>query len=341
MGVRCARAWIVALAAAALLACGGSETEEDPRPICYGTHEVPDSGLVPNLSSEDWINLVVRGYREGQTSTQDCVGNPITWHETDDECDVHEPDDERDPEASELNEERVFVGRSDSVMRRPVWVVTHEFEDGDGFGPVAMTERTAQGVAVRAMGTLRMPIERARLRLRETGGQHILVADGERCPDEDEDGEETPPPAAGGGDEEGEEDSEPTCLRYARLMPVVGDRIMNPEIRTRDGERCLSPAQVYLSREETVGLENGWERTFRLAASMEFRAGAVILHEQVTIEDSDPRDPGRPARLFRTTDADRIIYVRRGGARTSNGISLFERALRAHGSTQLPIAESE
>ena len=227
------------------------------------------------------------------------------------------------------------MGRSSTVARKPVWVVTHRFADGDGFGPVALTERGPEGVAVRAIGTLRMPLERARLRLRESDGHEFVVADGERCPPEDEDGGDGDPDVAD-GDHPDEE--EPTCIRYARILPVLGDQLVTSEVRNRGGE-CLGPNQVWLSRERTVGLENGWERTFRLAASMEFRGGAIIVHEQVTAEDSDPRDPGRPARLFRTTDSDRVITVTRGGMRSS-GLPLFERAIRAHGSTQLPIAES-
>lgn len=320
-------------------ACGGSDTPEEPRPVCYASHPVPDGGMVRNLRAEEWADLAVRGYREGAESTQDCVGNPVQWRRTDTECDVHEPDDEAAPQAVPLNEESVIVGRSDTVARKPVWVVTHHFEDGDGFGPVMLTQRNAEGVAVMAIGTLRLPLQRARLRLRESGGQQFIVADGERCPEEDEDGDDEAPPAnVADGEETGEEASEPTCLRYARILPLVGDQLMSPEVRNQAGH-CLGPAQVYLARETTVGLQNGWERTFRLAASMEYRAGAVVVHEQITAEDSDPRDPGRPARLFRTTDADRVMHMRRGGMR-SEGIPLFERAVRAHGSTQLPIAES-
>ena len=322
----------------AFVACGGGgETQEDPPPVCYLSHPVPDGGMVRNLDAEEWASLVVRNFNEGTQSQQDCVGNVIQWRPTDTACAVHEDEDEAAPTAQPLTEESVIVGRSDEPMVKPVWVITHRFEDGDGFGPVVITQRTAEGVAVRALGTLRMPVDRARLRLRETGGQQVLVADGERCPAEDEDGDDTASPAGGG--EEGAQDEEPVCLRYARLMPVVGDRIMTPELRSREGQ-CLGPAQVYLSRKETVALENGWERTFELAASMEYRAGAVLIHEQVTATDRDPRDPGRPGRLFRTTDGDRVVYMRRGGMQSA-GTPLFDRALRADGSTQLPIAEAE
>lgn len=319
-------------------ACGGGQTTEDPPPVCYASHPLPDGGMVRNLRSEEWADLVVRSYREGQQSTQDCVGNNITWRATDRACDVHEPDDEPAPTAVEITSESVIVGRSDSAMRRPVWVITHHFQDGDGFGPVVVTDRTEDGVAVRAMGTLRMPLERARLRLRTTGGQEIVVADGERCPPEDEESDEDATPA--NAQQEGEPEEEPTCIRYARLMPVVGDQIMQPELRDREGH-CIGPAQVWLQREGTRALENGWERTFKLAASMEYRGGAVIIHEQVTAEDSDPRDPGRPARLFRTSDADRVIYLRERGGMRTDGLPLFERAIRADGSTQLPIAETQ
>lgn len=328
---------MTAFALFVVAACGGSDTPEDPPPVCYASHPVPDGGFIRNLSSEDWANLAVRGYREGQASNQNCVGDPVQWRPTDRACDVHEPDNEAPPDATPVTEESVVIGRSDSAMTRPVWVVTHRFEDGDGFGPVILTDRDAEGVAVRAIGSLRMPVERARLRLRETGGRRVVVADGERCPeaDEDEDGE----PAADVADGEQTEEREPTCLRYARILPVIGDRLDNAEVRT-EGGRCLGPAQVYLSRETTVALENGWERTFRLAASMEYRGGAVIVHEQVVVEDADPRDPGRPARLFRTSDADRVLYIGRDGIR-STGIPLFERTVLAHGSVQLPVAESQ
>lgn len=333
---------VVVFATFVAFACGGSDTPEDPPPVCYASHPVPDGGMVRNLRAEEWADLVVRGYREGGESSQNCVGDPVAWRATDDACDVHEPEDEEAPEAVALSEESVIVGRSDTVARKPVWVITHHFADGDGFGPVALTERSEQGVAVRALGTLRMPLSRARLRLRESGGQEFIVADAERCPTEadDEGGDdEDAPPANVADGEEAEGEEEPTCIRYARILPVVGDQLMSPEVRNADGERCLGPNQVWLSREQTVALENGWERTFRLAASMEFSAGAIIVHEQVTAEDSDPRDPGRPPRLFRTTDADRIVVMQRGGMRSS-GLPLFERVVRAHGSTHLPIAEA-
>lgn len=310
-----------------LASCGGTQTTEEPPPVCYAAHPVPDGGMVRPLNTHQWAELIVRNYRTGQASSQDCVGNDIRWRPTDRACEVREDENEPAPRAVPVTEDSVVVGRSDRVAIVPVWVITHRFEDGDGFGPVVVTERVPEGVAVRAMGTLRLPTERARLRLRETGGQQILVADGERCPSQDGDEADTD------GDE-----AEPTCLRMARLMPMVGDRLLNPEIRSPDG-RCLGPAAVQLQREYVTPIANGWERVFRLAASMEYRGGSIIVHEQVTAEDRDPRDPGRPARPFRTSDADRIIRLERGGGLLSNGLPLFERAIRAQGSTHLPISE--
>lgn len=329
---------LLALGAAAITAsCGSSQTPEDPPPVCYASHPVPDGGMIRPLNNEQWATLIVRAYNDGQTSSQDCIGNNIEWRPTDRQCDVHEAEDEPAPQAVPITEESVIVGRADSVAIKPVWVITHRFEDGDGFGPVVVTERTEEGVSVRAMGTLRLPMERARLRLRETGGKRILVADGERCPPEgeEEEGDDAAPANAGG---EGEEEAEPTCLRTSRLMPMVGDRLLSPEVRTQDGQ-CLGPSAVHLQREHVAAIANGWERVFRLAASLEYVAGTVVVHEQVTVEDRDPRDPGRPARPFRTTDSDRVIYLERGGGMRSRGIPLFERTIRAHGSTQLPIGE--
>ncbi len=331
----------IVAASFAAQACGGGQVNEDPTPVCYLSHPVPDGGGVRPLRASEWAGLIVRSYNEGQPSGQDCVGNDIQWHATDQHCSVHEDPEERAPEAVPITEESVIVGRADDIMVKPVWVITPHFEDGDGFGPVAVTERTAEGVAVRAIGTLRMPIERARLRLRETGGQQIVVADGERCPHEDEEGDDdadSAPPQNAGGDESAEDQQPPSCFRVSRLLPMVGDRLLSPEVRSDDGD-CLGPALVDLQREATMPIANGWERVFRLAASMEYLGSSIVIHEQVTAEDRDPRDPGQPARPFRTTDSDRIIVVDRGGMR-SNGIPLFERTLRAQGSTQLPIASA-
>lgn len=331
----------IVVAAFVAQACGGGQVSEDPPPVCYLQHPLPDGGAVRPLRAEEWAGLVVRSYNEGQPSSQDCVGNDISWHATDQHCSVHEDPDEPAPQAVPITEESVIVGRADDIMIKPVWVITHHFEDGDGFGPVAVTQRTEDGVAVRAIGTLRMPIERARLRLRETGGQQIVVADGERCPHEDEEGNDDPdaaPPANAGGDQAAEDEQPPTCFRVSRILPMVGDRLLSPEVHSPEGE-CLGPALVDLQREATVPIANGWERVFRLAASMEYVGGSIVVHEQVTAEDRDPRDPGRPPRPFRTTDSDRIIVVQRGGMRSS-GIPLFERTIRAHGSTQLPIASA-
>jgi hypothetical protein len=331
---------IVALSFAAQ-ACGGGQVNEDPPPVCYLSHPIPDGGGVRPLRTSEWAGLIVRSYHEGSTSSQDCIGNDIQWHATDTSCQVHEDPDEAAPQAAPITEESVIVGRADDIMIKPVWVITHHFENGDGFGPVVVTQRTAEGVAVRAMGTLRLPIERARLRLRETGGQQVLVADGERCPQAGDEGASDPdsaPPTNVGDDQAADDAQPPTCLRVSRLMPMVGDRLLNPEVRSPEGE-CLGPAEVDLSRELTVPIANGWERVFRLAASMEYVGGSIVVHEQVTAEDRDPRDPGRPPRPFRTTDSDRIIVVEHGGLRSS-GIPLFERTVRAHGSTQLPIASA-
>lgn len=330
---------VVVSATFVAFACGGSDTPEDTPPACYAHHPVPDGGMVRNLRATEWAELVVRNYREGGTSTQNCVGDEIRWVATDRACRVHEPDDEPAPQAQPLTEESVVVGRSDTVARKPVWVITHHFEDGDGFGPVMLGVRSPEGVAIRAIGTLRLPRTRARLRLRESGGQEFLVADGERCPPEDEESEDEAPPAnVADGQATGEEEREQGCMRYARILPLVGDQLMTPEVRNADGD-CLGSNQVWLQRERNIALVNGWERRFRLAGSMEFRGGAVVINEQVTIEDRDPRDPGRPARLFRTTDSQRVLLLQRGGMQSS-GLPLFERALRAHGSTQLPIGES-
>lgn len=366
---------LIALAALFVsFACGGGRTPEgadDPQPLCYYSSPLPDGGAVRPIRPNEWGALALRGYNaqaqrgSAQRATQNCRGDEIRYVGPDrNRCEIHDPEDEPAPEAVDITEESIIVGRGSGPMVKPVWVITHRFENGDGFGPIILTQRRELGVAVQAIGTLRLPTERARLRLREAGGQRLIVADGERCPPPEEEGEgDDAPPANAGGDEEEEEEEEPTCLRATRILPVVGNEILNPEVMgprrprtaqeaqairerarrgdqpTRDDWSCIGPSLIYTEREAVIGLENGWERVFTLHASMEYdTSGAIIIHEQVVMVDRDPRDPGRPPLNFRTTDHDRYYFVHRGAIR-SRGTPLLERAIRAHGSIQHPIAQ--
>ncbi|MBZ0115757.1 MAG: hypothetical protein K8H88_02095, partial [Sandaracinaceae bacterium] len=130
----------LALTAILAYACGGGQTSEDEAPLCYASHPPPDSGLIRPLRNREWAELIIRNYREGQSASQDCVGDSIQWHATPRECEVHEPDDEAPPEALELSDDSVVVGRTDRTTRKVVWVITHRFEDGDGFGPVVLAD---------------------------------------------------------------------------------------------------------------------------------------------------------------------------------------------------------
>ncbi|MBZ0117133.1 MAG: hypothetical protein K8H88_09075, partial [Sandaracinaceae bacterium] len=124
------------------------------------------------------------------------------------------------------------------------------------------------------------------------------------------------------------------------LLPRVGDRFLSPEVRDQEGH-CIGPALIHTSRERVIGLENGWQRRFKLVASLEYQGSAIVVHEQVMAEDFDPRDPGRPPLPFRTSDSDRVIFLTARGGMRSVGTPLFERATRAQGSIQLPLDEAE
>lgn len=304
---------------------------EAPRssPLCF-YRDLIEGGGWQSVSRERWTQIVLGNFRRSTRRLYNCAGETTHWEPTDQGCDVHEPRLERPPRAVPVTESSVIVGRSDRLAVKPIWVITHRFSDGDGFGPVAVVERTAEGFAVRALGNLRLPSDRARLRIHDAMRSQLVVADGERCQRRDDLGG---PPILRTEIEAGEEDAL-RCIRYAQVLQWRGDHLVPPTIN--DEERCLGPARFYLDREHRVHLANQWFRIFRLAASIEYRGSTIVVHEQVQVEDADPGNPDRPPRLFRTSEADRLIHVGRRDLR-SRDTSLLERAIRANGSLQLPI----
>ncbi|MGF1468706.1 MAG: hypothetical protein ACFCGT_21480 [Sandaracinaceae bacterium] len=213
----------------------------------------------------------------------------------------------------------VVVARADGPWRA-AWVRTHRFRNGDLLGPVGLAERTPQGVAVWAIGALRLPPWRPRLRLHRTVGRAILEVRAERC-------EARPSGDGRGGGGRG-------CARTARLLPLVDGRLDAAPLRAADGS-CLGPARIDIARERSVELASGWRRRFRLAASVEVRRGQVIITERVTAEDFDPEDPGRPPRRVRTSEDERVLTIEPGGGLRSSARPLLERVMQARGSTRV------
>jgi hypothetical protein len=172
-----------------------------------------------------------------------------------------------------------------------VWVMASHYADGTASGPVAVVEWVPNGIAVRALGSLRAEREGARLRVEAAAGQRILVAEGDACPSAD----------AG------------PCTRIVRLLPILAGRITSVPL-VGDGPEaepgahtCLGAPAFALFEQHTAKLDDGRLRRFEIVRSVRFDGGVAEVAEQVVIEDSDPTQPEAPAQQFRAAANQRPL----------------------------------
>jgi hypothetical protein len=292
-----------ALLAALLVAASGCAKGAHPwsrATLC----EAPSTGTT---EPSTWLALLLRGWdpqsRLATSPAVDCTGAQVRWDAPALLC------------ADGATARAVLPDRplgADDVVVEPlgegfrlVWVITNRYASGDGLGPVAVVEVRPSKLVVRAVGHLRANVVRPRLRLEKLGAGEVLVAEGEVCASAD--------PSS--------------CARSARVMPLEGER-WAPATVVGDGGTCVSPAFFHLGREEVEPLPSGWRRRYRLAASLAFDEKGAVLHEQVVVNDFDPKHPNTPERLFRRAEADAELRYD-GGAFVSAGPSLWARMLAA------------
>jgi len=271
------------------------------------------AGAVPTLRADAWARLLIRGYTPGvaQGNVRDCTDQPVAWREPTVRCRESAEATAPVPQRP-LTEDDVIVQRLSPSLRL-VWIIVDRFDNGEAVGPVALSEFTGDRVGVRAIGTLRTFPRRARLRLEAIGARRVLIGEGEVCTDEN---------------------NPLTCRRQARLMMLQGDRFVAEPLRTASG-RCLGPARFEFKKEYSVVVpETGWERTFELQTSLQYRAEGVQVSEQVIVSDRDRARPQVPARIFRRAAADRAIYVI-NNAFVASDPSLWNRVLRVDARTGL------
>jgi hypothetical protein len=160
-----------------------------------------------------------------------------------------------------------------------VWIMTSRFASGDALGPVALVERLPGALAVRALGPLRAPPTRTRLRLEKLAGTDVLVAEGERC---------TGAHAA-------------SCTRSARLARLEGDRFLPAPIAGSDGA-CVSPGLIDLAREDAEALPGGGRLRSTLTASLTFGPDGLRVQELLVVHQLDARQPAAPPRPVRRAE---------------------------------------
>ncbi|ATB37699.1 hypothetical protein CYFUS_003124 [Cystobacter fuscus] len=239
---------------------------------------------------DTWFTLLLHGFdaKKGVAPRPpvDCAGAPVAWEEPSaDECREAGPQPLPLPPKERLTEEDLML-ETTRANQRLVWVITRRFSNGEGLGPVALVETTPKGFVVRAMGSLRGMTQNVRMRMEHVGGTDVLVAEGDTCTQEEPQ----------------------VCRRAARILPLRNGRFFSEAVSGED-RACLGAAWFPLSREQVLELPNGWHRRFELTSTLTFGADAVSIQEQVTVSDSDPKQPAIPERLFRRAQNDRKLKV--------------------------------
>lgn len=244
---------------------------------------------------DDWFALLLHGFDREQgiasSPSVDCSGVPVLWQEPQpSECREPGPEAKALPPPARLTEEELVLDTVSANLRL-VWVVARRFSNGEGLGPVGLVERTPEGYAVLALGSLRAYPRQTKLRLEETKGTRLLIAEGEVCT------EETPP----------------VCRRMARVLPLRQERFFAEAVTSGSDGSCLGPAWFPLSREQTFVLPNGWHRKVEFTSTLAVKEEGVVLDEQVVMHNLDPRQPSMPPLLYRRAQAQRVLEVK--GAR--------------------------
>jgi hypothetical protein len=283
-------------------ACAGGQHAWSGRRLCEIEREAPGD---PEPGT--WIALLIRGFdaasARATSPAVDCTGAQVRWDAPALLCADASTAKALLPDRP-LGPDDVAVTPLDA-SHRLVWVVTNRYASGDGLGPAAVVQVKDRRLIVRAIGSLRANVLRAKLRLERMGLVEALVAEGEQCASAD--------PAS--------------CNRAARVMPIRGDRF-EPLAVTNAAGGCLSPAWFYLGREEGESLASGWRRRYRLDGTLAFDAAGITIQEQLSVHDVDPRNPAAPPRLFRRAESEQ--QVRMEGRRfVSEGASLWTRIMAA------------
>jgi len=244
----------------------------------------------PVLSPDDWFALILHGFDREQGTvarpTLDCSGSPVVWSEpVADECSDPGPEGTPLPPAERLTEEDLVMETLQADLRL-VWVIARRFSNGEALGPVGLVERTDQGIIVRGLGSLRSFPQQAKLRLERSGGTDVLVAEGEQCTEE-----------------------EPvSCHRFVRLLPMRNGRFFAEAVMSKAG-KCLGPAWFPLSREQMLEVPGGLQRKVQQSATLKFTPEGILLNEEVSMQDIDPKRPSLPPRAYRRAQAERLLQV--------------------------------
>lgn len=141
-----------------------------------------------------------------------------------------------------------------------VWARALNFADGTALGPVALVRWFERGLQIRAIGLLRGPSRRVRLRLEPLGEHALLVADGERCRAPD------------------------ACVREYSLLPQLGPRFIAADLA--EGE-TTGPARVLAGDRRDTALPGGWIRRAEVQRHLRVESARAVIRESIRVRDCD------------------------------------------------------
>lgn len=288
----CSRLSLVVLIGACLGACGHHQAQGTTPDKTLGICQMPlprrNGGIRP-MRAEDWMRLILvpENYGGGQVFAQTlCTNRRIEHTPLPRDCEVQTPDPGV-PEPVPLTESSV-VERLLPDNRRLIWIMTHRFPNGDGFGPVAAVTVTDEVAYVGSLGLLRLRPQRVDLNLWQIGQKTVLMAAGETCVDQQD---------------------ASTCRRAGNILVFDRGAFHSLPIRRAVTKECIDLPWVEYKREADLTLENGWNRHMRIIASVDHDQRYVVITEQVDVADTDPNHPDIPARDVRRIDTERFIHV--------------------------------
>jgi len=310
------------LVVAALLLSSCKKEDDTQLPICeweVAANEA-DEAQTGQLAPELWFAFLLKNYnrKTGLVAQplKDCSGRAVEPDVSPEQakCIAGEDAPQALPDRPLVPEDLVITPIENGQSL--IWVKSRNFDNGDALGPIAITEWTKRGLAVRSIGAMRAHANRARMRLEPMGEGRVLVVESDVCP----------------------KDNPKKCERVMRLVPMEGDRFFERPFITDDG-KCLGPAAFALYREAEFPRADGTTRRFELTRNVDFTDGHVEMSETVVIKDHDPKEPDAPPTVFRNANVRRPLALSKTGIVTKAG--LWEPMIAEHGSVALPPAKKD
>jgi hypothetical protein len=291
-------------------ACGGDPPPRPP-PLCF-LDRGKSFGSPPPVKPEEWMRAIVKpkAVRDQVIAEHDCTGSEIKWVPPPASCIVKSPP--LDPPVPQPLSEELIFERMLPEDRRIVWIATHRFANGEGFGPVAVARILKNGIEVEAIGHMRLRMERVDMQLWQIEQNKVLIAAGEMC---------------------AKKSDASSCHRAINSLVMSDKALVNPPITYRSG-RCIDAPWVEVKRMEDLPLETGWNRHFEITSSVTHDKRYLVITEQVRVQESDPNAPDIPPREVRRIDTERFIHVE-GPRLVTRQHPLWPRILPSAGSLEL------